>query len=78
MKLPEIAILEFKEIYKNTYGIDLDYETAEYYAVSLMKLMLLAQPIPYEKIRDAVHDERKEEKEYNNHVSKLNKQRQKG
>lgn len=59
MKLPKQAIEEFKEIYKRQMKVDLTDEEAELYANSMMRLMILAQPIPFPRIRDIFIEENK-------------------
>jgi len=58
VKLPKQAIDEFKEIYKDIMKIDLTDEEAEFYANEMMKLMLLAQPLPTSKINDILIEEK--------------------
>lgn len=42
MKLPDRAVQEFRELWKQSYGEDLDYETAREQAESLLSVMRYA------------------------------------
>ncbi|MFZ2663961.1 MAG: hypothetical protein WAX66_01225 [Patescibacteria group bacterium] len=41
MKLPKEAVIEFQGIYKNKFGILLDFEKAEKHAINFLELMAL-------------------------------------
>jgi len=50
MGLPERAIQEFRELWKQTYGEDLDFETAKEQAEALLAVTRFAYtPQPYQK-----------------------------